>query len=231
MHRNVSSKVTNTQLYFAYHSKFEPSYLKAKQIINNLIQNGDSITHVKAKKELNERMDMNQSWILDKSMSGGGILIDGGINIFSCILDMIGPVKISSADLYFPSSDPNEIEDIVDTKFVNEKGVTGHIYYNWAYTGVGVCCFDITLKSGTIVGWCREQIIVTYPDKTVQKYLVDVREKGVDTVQVPMGKEYYVMVDAAVFFSKNELYDNTWLYPVNAVFDTYAIAKQHVLYK
>jgi len=227
-----AAKATNTHLYFAYHSKFAPSYLKAKQIINNLIQNGDSLTEVKGSVELNVKVYINQPWIWDKSMSGGGILIDGGINIFSCLLDMVGPVKITSADLHYPTSDPNAVEDIVDSIFVNEQGVTGRVYFNWAFTGGDVARFSIAFKSGTKVlfEWCTGELIVIHPDNTEERSIVDVREKEIDKGMVPMGKEYFIMLgDIVEFFRKPVVVDNTWLYPVNAVFDTYAIAKHHVI--
>jgi len=155
--------------------------------------------------------------------------MDSGINAYSCILDLIGSVKITSAELQFPTSDPNVVEDIVEASFVNEHGVTGQLFYNWVYIGDrDKCLYDITFKSGTKVSfeWCSGDLIVTHPDNTVEKSIVEVRVDDVDKSPVPMAREYFLMVgEAAEFFSKADICDDRWLYPLIAVLDTYAISK------
>jgi len=116
-----AARQANTQIYLAYHSMFGATYLKAKQIITELIKKGDSLTHVSSNCLENVRAYGNQIWVFDKSMGGGGVLIDSGINALSILLDNTGPVEVKEAHLYFPNKDAM-VEDVIEMSFTSQTG-------------------------------------------------------------------------------------------------------------
>jgi len=223
---------TNTQLYFAYHSIFGIAYKKAKQIIDEWIQKGDTLERVSSSC-LENATAYSQNWIFDKAIAGGGVLIDSGINSLSILLDVIDcPVEIEETHLYFPNKDA-AVEDVADVSFSTKKGIKGSMHYNWAHIGddSGHYIFEFSSKNKLEFEWCSGQITLTQNGQT-SHFSVNNRDNSVDKNQVPMSFEYVEMVADAVNFFENstQIVNKNAMIPFIATMDAYQKATHHYHY-
>jgi len=195
-----------TQLYFAYHSAFAPPYLKVKQLLQNYTKDGkDSITKFNVTfREDVRNYHHHASWIFKKPISGGGCLIDSGINAISSLEDSLGelvPTKVSV------KSQPGfEVETEAEVDFVLERdrSVTGHMSMDWLWTGHEVRKFEYWLKSGRKVDFNNvdETVVDKFGDNE-EVLKLNTRE-GVDEDRTPMAAEYEnLLANALELFGKS----------------------------
>lgn len=112
-------------LYCAYHTVFNPLFGE----INNLI-NTDELESIEIiNREYIYNYHKKDGWITNSNISGGGCLIDNGINSFSVIMNYVDSIKFVSGNL---ETRYLNVEDYVDLKLEakNNKGTIVNIKYN-----------------------------------------------------------------------------------------------------
>jgi len=196
------AKENDVILYLAYHSVFGATFMKAKQYISELIQNGDKIISTSARCEDDvTKYHSGHSWIFNPTISGGGALIDCGINILSMLLDVLGPLKIVSVSLDTPED--QKVERKVDCSFITTSGAPCTMFYDWLSKN----CFGnytFTFESETVIqfDWISCELKKFVGGK--EEFTIVVNNGETDTNGVPMTQEYVSMLEDAMKHLKRE---------------------------
>lgn len=117
-------------IYCAYHTSFNPLFSKINKHID--ISSIQSIEIIN--KEYIYNYHKQDGWITNPEISGGGCLIDNGINSFSVILNLVNSVNFVSGHL---ESRYIQVEDLVEISLTakNNNGSEVSIKYisDWFY--------------------------------------------------------------------------------------------------
>jgi predicted dehydrogenase len=132
----AAAKQANRQLGVAYRIHFEPTNIRAKQLIDSG-EIGD-IRFVSADHGFNADPNYGpHKWRLEKALAGGGSMFDIGIYGLNTSLMMLGqePVELSARYIY-PKDDPRfrEVEGGVEYRLRTANGVSvsGSSSYSWS---------------------------------------------------------------------------------------------------
>ncbi len=115
----------NNNLYFAYHSVFNPLIQQARRFINS-----SDIKSIKVNyQECVFRYHPNKNnWIFNSKYSGGGCLIDSGINIFSILYQFIPKLSYINGVL---KKRKLLVEDYININLSSENNVKVSLKMNW----------------------------------------------------------------------------------------------------
>ena len=132
----AAAKQANRQLGVAYRIHFEPTNIRAKQLIDSG-EIGDT-RFVSADHGFNADPNYGpHKWRLEKALAGGGSMFDIGIYGLNTSLMMLGqePVELSARYIY-PKDDPRfrEVEGGVEYRLRTANGVSvsGSSSYSWS---------------------------------------------------------------------------------------------------
>ena len=132
----AAAKQANRQLGVAYRIHFEPTNIRAKQLIDSG-EIGD-IRFVSADHGFNADPNYGpHKWRLEKALAGGGSMFDIGIYGLNTSLMMLGqePVELSARYIY-PKDDPRfrEVEGGIEYRLRTANGVSvsGSSSYSWS---------------------------------------------------------------------------------------------------
>ena len=132
----AAAKQANRQLGVAYRIHFEPTNIRAKQLIDSG-EIGD-IRFVSADHGFNADPNYGpHKWRLEKALAGGGSMFDIGIYGLNTSLMMLGqePVELS-ANYMYPKEDPRfrEVEGGIEYRLRTANGVSvsGSSSYSWS---------------------------------------------------------------------------------------------------
>jgi len=106
-YQRATKSVTDngTHLYFGYHLPFKPSFIRFKEMLmQNVTVGKDKITKFDVEYTENSKNSPNSSWMFSQQNSGGGCLMDSGINVLACLEEILGKITPTSVTL---SSDGN----------------------------------------------------------------------------------------------------------------------------
>eukprot|EP01125_Pyxidicula_operculata_P001726 TRINITY_DN11551_c0_g1_i1.p1 TRINITY_DN11551_c0_g1~~TRINITY_DN11551_c0_g1_i1.p1 ORF type:complete len:333 (+),score=69.46 TRINITY_DN11551_c0_g1_i1:94-1092(+) len=223
------SKDNNTHLYFSYHTAFQPVYLAAKEVVNDFVIKGDKVKKFSVHYFEDVRnYHPGSSWVFNPQVSGGGCLIDSGINALSAIVDLLGPLKPSSVHIGHDSSFPVETEAKVSLVSESDSDLSGELEQNWLYSGTEKRYFHIEFHSGSTVSFdfVTGKIITTVGG--VESVVTLENREGVDTNLTPMSHEYINIVkDAFKLFGGSDLNNSLGLKPFQIVMDCYKMSKNN----
>jgi len=224
------ARKNNTHLYFAYHAAFNPMTLQTKEKIKKILASGDKISGFKviSKEDVRNYHGAN-SWIFEPAISGGGCLIDSGVNAISIIENVgVGHVVPTKVSLTY---DPKfKVEISANVQFISEKDphVTGELIQDWLYTGTEKREITVTFKSGKSVSfdYTTGLIFTKSPNGHVEQQNVKIRETA-DVHGTPMAFEYINVVnDAVLAFDEKEVIDKLGVGPFETIMKCYELAKQ-----
>jgi len=143
------------------------------------------------------------SWIFDPAVSGGGVLMDCGINILSIFLDLLGPLDVDTVSLITPDDQIVERECTLTFFTADKKPVS--LYYDWlSPIKPAKGLFEITFESGTKIDfeWISGQINKAVNGKTALSLVADNGTTEKD--KVPMDLEYIEMLADGLRHIKKE---------------------------
>jgi len=224
------ARKNNTHLYFAYHAAFNPMTLQTKEKVKSILSSGDKISSFKVifNEDVRNYHGAN-SWIFNPEISGGGCLIDSGVNAISVVENVgvghVMPVKVA---LGYDPKFKVEISSKVQLASSRDPHVTGELIQEWLHTGTEKREITITFKSGKSVGfdYTTGIIITKSPNGHVDKQTVKIRENA-DSHNTPMAYEYINVVnDAVLAFDDKDVIDKLGVGPFETVMKCYEMAKQ-----
>jgi len=193
----------NVILYLAYHSMFGETFLKAKEFILEQLSTGDKIISTTAQCEDDvTKYHSGHSWIFDPAVSGGGALIDCGINILSMLLDILGPLEIESVSIMTPEG--YKVERIVDCKFLTKENKPCTMFYDWLSKNTAAGFHTFEFESGISIQyeWITRTIKKLKNGKEEFSMVINSGES--DSNIVPMSQEYITMLEDALKHIRKE---------------------------
>jgi len=199
------------KVYFAYHSAFNPlfSYLK------NIEVSKLKTINIRYSENVSEYHPYSKDWLFDKSKSGGGCLIDSGINISSILYKFCEDLKIENKIL---QSNHFNVEDYVDIKLSGldklNRRIEVSMNLDWN-SNVEIREFVFTFEKNTIVLDLSNNNIIDNGRN------IDFIEK-INTIDLV--SEYKNVFDDAIRFfkeNKSEILYNPIL-PLKMVFEVYS---------
>jgi len=222
------AKKFHTHLYFAYHAAFNPMTLQTKELIAKTIQAGDKIKSFKVEsKEDVRNYHGGNSWIFDPAISGGGCLIDSGINAISIVHNVgIGNIKPTYVKLEYDPQFKVETAAHVHFTSLSDPSVKGELIQLWLHTGTEKREFSVTFQSGKVISfdYTTGFILIKHNGKE-EKIAVKIRE-DTDVHNTPMAYEYINIVnDAIKNFDRKEYIDDIGLGPFITVMEAYNYQK------
>lgn len=110
-------------LYLAYHTRFNPVIIEAYKHLRKNIKK----IEVTYSENVGDYHDLN-SWIFNKDVSGGGCVIDSGINIFSVIYELTNNFDLKKVNL---SASHSDVEDKAYIMADTDKGIEVIISIDW----------------------------------------------------------------------------------------------------
>lgn len=222
------AKEMKTHLNFAYHAAMNPLSVVARKRVQALLAQGDTITDLKVTyKELVTNYHNGQSWIFDAAISGGGVLIDSGVNAVSVIQYVCGKVEPTHVELVLAPGYKVETSCTVGFKGVTLPTLKGELVQDWLWPGEERRDFNITFASGIVISFCftKGSIVTTLANgESTTEQVINRQETDVHLV--PMSLEYINVVNFAVDeFSKEEFVDELGEGPFEFVMKCYAMHK------
>jgi len=196
----------DTHLYFAYHSAFAPAALRVKDMIVEHTSKGENITKfdITFKEDVRRYHTHGDAWVFNSRLSGGGCLIDSGINAISSVEDVLGKITPTRASL--STADPYTVETTAEVDFIVEGNdtISGHLSQDWLWTEAEVRKFTYWLTSGKKLEFNMVDETVTYELDGDSAVFNITSRKNLDGNLTPMAAEYENLVkDAAKLFRDN----------------------------
>lgn len=133
----------NSNLYLAYHTKFNSTYRNALYLLRNRQIRSIKVEY---KENVLDYHTLN-SWIFNKKISGGGCLIDSGINILSIILDLVDNINLNK---FLVNAGINGVEDMVNIEATYDNKTNIVISQDW-HNCDEIRCFTCTLDSEDVL--------------------------------------------------------------------------------
>ncbi|MCL4354144.1 Gfo/Idh/MocA family oxidoreductase [Patescibacteria group bacterium] len=209
--KELAKLAKNKNVYFAYHSAFNPIVLKVKEIIRGSLR----IKNIKIQyyEDVYSYHPNVDDWIFNKELSGGGCLIDSGINIFSILYQFIPKVSIIKGTYKTMSSD---IEYFVNLALEAKSNINVNISMNWK-----------SKKERRVIEFSGKDNIrfnLSANTLSINNKSVDL-EKKIKTID--MQSEYDNMISDAIDYFKYKKTSLTFnpLLPLGTVFDIYDSSK------
>ena len=124
--KELSKLAQNKNIYFAYHSVFNPIIFKVKEIMRGFSE----IKNIKIQyyEDVYSYHPNVDEWIFDKDLSGGGCLIDSGINILSILYQFIHSLSTIKGTYKTTFAD---VEDFVNLALKTESNINVSLSMNW----------------------------------------------------------------------------------------------------
>jgi predicted dehydrogenase len=136
----------HVKLMVAEQYYFDQSIATAKQLVR---QNKIGDIHSVIVRE--QRSHNKPGWRNNINIMGGGALIDGGIHLIDVLLDICGGYEEICSTTYRGGS-PLEGEDSVMATFKFRQGLSGFLFYSWAYPfAPSLPSYEIVGSEGSIV--------------------------------------------------------------------------------
>lgn len=161
-----------------------------------------------------------QSWIFDPAVSGGGVLIDSGVNAISVVQHVCGKVEPTAVKLGFEGS--FAVESSASVEFAGST-FKGELVQDWIWPGEETRQITVSLESGSIVSFCfaKGSITTTGADgNSVTEQVIN--KENTDVHLTPMSLEYINVVNFAVEgFDKEEFVDDLGDGPFEFVMQCY----------
>jgi len=222
------AKEKKTHLNFAYHAAMNPLSVVARKRVHALLEKGDKVVSINIDfREFVMNYHNGQSWIFDAPISGGGVLIDSGVNAISTVQYVVGKVAPTHVELV--NGPDFKVETSCKVKFagVSHPELKGELVQDWLWKGDESRAFDIKFSSGTIIHFCfaKGSMTTTNPDGT--SHTEQVINKNVDDHHLtPMSLEYINVVNYAVDqFLTQEYVDELGEGPFEFVMKAYELHK------
>jgi predicted dehydrogenase len=216
-----TAKKTGRKIYASYHARFQPVYLIAKQEIKKRLKY--NLLH-KVEIVYKENVNFyhpNSSWIFNPIISGGGCLIDSGINAFSIVTELIGEIKPIEAS--FKYSLPNtKVETFADVYLISRTKIPIHLKMSWLDKSERRL-FTFWFENG-------EKIIFDFVKSSIWIFknneLLHYRKIPVITpngkIHTSMYEEYENLIkDYLQFLNGNNFINKKAFYPLKTVFGVY----------
>lgn len=198
--------IYSNKIYFAYHTLFNPLFK------NNLNEQSFDNIIIESKENVVYYHGIN-SWIYNESTSGGGCIIDSGVNIFSVLCSIVPNLKVIKCSVKFKTL---PVEDYANIKMSSNKTKV-QIYMDWNY---------------------QESEVRNYIFENInQKHVIDIAN-GLSTTMnksrnslaqnvVDQKSEYELLIeDFMSFFNNGKSKINFHpLLPLKLVFDCYKLAE------
>ena len=91
----AACKKAEVALFVAYYRRAQPKFLKAREMIGEAIGHVRSFSYVYACPPL--KLDTARPWLMDREISGGGLLYDVGSHMVNALLFLLGdPIEVIS---------------------------------------------------------------------------------------------------------------------------------------
>jgi len=225
------AKETNTHLNFAYHAAMNPLSIRAKAVVDEHLVRGEEPTHVKVLyRELVTNYHGGESWIFDPKISGGGCLIDSGVNALSVVEFVVGHVEPTHVELGFKPETCGAVEVSANVKFVGTKypNMQGELIQDWMWPGEESREIVITFKSGSLISFCfaKGKLTATTPDGKVTSQ--ELEKQATDHHLTPMTFEYINVVNYAVDgFDSKDVIDPLGAGPFQTIMNCYQWYNEH----
>jgi predicted dehydrogenase len=176
-------------LYCAYHTLFNPlfefieKYLNIKELVKIEILNKEYIFNYHNK----------DSWILDPKISGGGCLIDNGINVFSVLLSYVDILSVVRCEL---SKDFLPVEDNVSVGLLgkNKIGEVVKIEYSSKW-------YERSIEERRYIFHTKENVLDIDLAKNIVKLNDELISNNlIESQNVLENEEYEIMVKDIISF-------------------------------
>jgi len=157
------AKEQQTHLNFAYHAAMNPLSLMVKERVDKMLAAGDWVTGVQVEyKEYVQNYHSGQSWVFDAAISGGGVLIDSGVNAISIVEHLCGTITPLTVQLEHNGSFPVESNASV-TFSGNSLGheFHGSLVQDWLWQGPEQRQVTISFASSVVISFCFAQGFIT----------------------------------------------------------------------
>jgi len=221
------AKEHKTHLNFAYHAAMNPLSIQAKSVVDTFLAAGDQPLDIKVVyRELVTNYHGEGTWLFDPAISGGGCLIDSGVNAISVVEFVIGHVEPTEVQLGFTAD--IKVETSATVKFVGTKfpSLKGELIQDWMFPGEESRELTIKFKSGALVVFCfaKGKLSITRPDGSVENQVQE--KQASDHHLTPMSLEYINVVNYAVDgFEREELIDPLGPGPFQTIMKCYEMYK------
>jgi len=223
------AKSMKTHLNFAYHASMNPLSLAAKKVVRSQLDKGDAILTINIlMQELVTNYHSGQSWIFDPAISGGGVLIDSGVNAISVAQFVCGNVSPTHVELVCAPNFKVETSCKVNFVGVTHPELKGELVQNWLHPGEESRSFDIGFRSGVKISFCFAKGSITITQADGKSHTDQVINKNeADHHLTPMSLEYINVVNFAVDqFQTQELVDELAEGPFEFVMKCYEMNKK-----
>jgi len=205
-----------------------PLSIRGKEVVNAQLAKGDTLSGIKVVfKELVTNYHNGQSWIFDPAISGGGVLIDSGVNAISVVEYVCG--KVEPVEVELTSAPGYKVETSTKVTFTGAKNPSfrGELVQDWLWPGEESREFTITFGSGATISFCfaKGSITTTTPDGKHNTEQV-ISKQQADVHLTPMSLEYINVINFAVDgFEKAEYVDELGEGPFEFVMKCYEKTK------
>jgi len=189
-----------THLNFAYHAAMNPLSIRAKALVDKFYAEGEEPVHVKVVyKELVTNYHGGESWIFDPKISGGGCMIDSGVNALSVVEFVCGHVIPTEVKLGYVDKIAVEVTSDVKFKGTRFPNMTGELVQDWMWPGAESREITISFKSGAVINFCfaKGHLTSKTPDGKEVAH-ENVQKVSHDHHLTPMTFEYINVVNFAV---------------------------------
>jgi len=219
-----------THLNFAYHAAMNPLSVQAKEKISEVLKEGDSLVSFKVIfREDVRNYHGNNSWIFEPSISGGGCLIDSGVNAISVVEHIgVGHVVPTKVALGYNPDSGIKVEIKADVELVSDKNpdVKGELIQDWLHIGEEKREISVRFKSGRTIAFDNAvgTVSTTHADGRVEVHQTE-QKTAADHHLTPMAHEYINVVNAAIEqFATDNYVDELGYGPFKTVMQCYAQA-------
>jgi len=222
-----------THLNFAYHAAMNPLTNVAKERVDALLAKGDKVIKVHAiYKEYVQNYHNGQSWIFNAAISGGGVLIDSGVNAISVVERLCGKLEPKVVKLGY--SPDLAVETSAYVEFVgadsSNNQLVGTLTQDWLWKGDEQREISITFSSGTVLRFCFAQDFLSTQSSKEAEPVKEVdlvgKQAERDVHLTPMAAEYVNVVKFAFEeFDREEMVDALGVGPFEFVMKCYELVK------
>lgn len=174
-------------LYFAWHAA---QHLPIKVAKETLTDKKVASIEIEYKEDVFRYHDKH-SWVMNKEIAGGGVLMDSGINAVSAVTHMVPGLSFSITDVKMTYPEELGVETAADIRFTFGDNTSGRLSMDWQYRKPEGSQGPVEIRQTTIVTESGDKYVFdAVADQLIKNGVVIVGDPDGKTTKLRLDAEY-----------------------------------------